>query len=584
MSKRTRVVVFDVAVLALLAYVIVPRVAGMLARPTLSAFAERVDLEPLQRIAVQRGGRLVSLDSYTRGLMRAISGPRQVNGQPGAYTYLDLMLRPAAYQSADLIYVGKKPVRQRIAQVLAADPQIPQERLDRFNKSGLISMELLMRPQVTELLTTLRTDVLRTSKAIDEIATSMNLSAPEELAASLLVVPPADGDPMGRWLPIQMVTGAGAPADAAHARLGGGVQGLDPAVQRLVADAWTRLAVNWRQQTAESAAAASAALRDLAEFLPQLNPALYPAGDKLRWESWYVRWHGLVWNWIVYLLAIVFLLMAVIYNWPRARVAGLLIFGVAFAIHTFSIGLRWYLAERIPNSNMFEAIMAASWFGGVAALVIELLVRRTPMRNLFVLGASACAMTAMMCSHFMPVTLDRSIQHIMPVLHDVWLYIHTNVIIFSYCLIGMAAVTALLYLRHRLGGGGRDYARAGGAGELILASAPGNSFLKAARPSSGAVLDGATMVLMELSFVLLWAGIVMGAIWADHSWGRPWGWDPKEVFALNTFIVFLLLVHVRLKVRDKGLWTAVLACAGCAVMLFNWIVINFVIAGLHSYA
>jgi ABC-type transport system involved in cytochrome c biogenesis permease subunit len=206
------------------------------------------------------------------------------------------------------------------------------------------------------------------------------------------------------------------------------------------------------------------------------------------------------------------------------------------------------------------------------------------MRNLFVLGASACAMTAMMCSHFMPVTLDRSIQHIMPVLHDVWLYIHTNVIIFSYCLIGMAAVTALLYLRHRLGGGGRDYARAGGAGELILASAPGNSFLKAARPSSGAVLDGATMVLMELSFVLLWAGIVMGAIWADHSWGRPWGWDPKEVFALNTFIVFLLLVHVRLKVRDKGLWTAVLACAGCAVMLFNWIVINFVIAGLHSYA
>jgi ABC-type transport system involved in cytochrome c biogenesis permease subunit len=98
------------------------------------------------------------------------------------------------------------------------------------------------------------------------------------------------------------------------------------------------------------------------------------------------------------------------------------------------------------------------------------------------------------------------------------------------------------------------------------------------------VLDGATLVLMELSFVMLWAGIVMGAIWADHSWGRPWGWDPKEVFALNTFIVFVVLIHVRLKSADKGLWTALLAVVGCAVMLFNWIVINFVISGLHSYA
>ena len=112
----------------------------------------------------------------------------------------------------------------------------------------------------------------------------------------------------------------------------------------------------------------------------------------------------------------------------------------------------------------------------------------------------------------------------------------------------------------------------------------GESYLERARTSIGQVLDGTTMVLLELSFVMLWAGIVMGAIWADHSWGRPWGWDPKEVFALNTFLVFLVLVHVRLKVRDKGLLTALLALAGCVVMLFNWIVINFTIAGLHSYA
>jgi len=192
-----------------------------------------------------------------------------------------------------------------------------------------------------------------------------------------------------------------------------------------------------------------------------------------------------------------------------------------------------------------------------------------------------------MAAHFLPVALTPSIGNKMPVLHDIWLYIHTNVIIASYCLIFMAAVSALLYLVHRVVTGRKQYARLGGAGTLILgggAGTGGEPLADEGQATPGQVLDGVTMVLMELSFVMLWAGLVMGAIWADHSWGRPWGWDPKEVFALNTFLVFAVLVHVRLKVRDKGLWTALLAVVGAAVMLFNWTAINFKIIGLHSYA
>jgi ABC-type transport system involved in cytochrome c biogenesis permease subunit len=149
----------------------------------------------------------------------------------------------------------------------------------------------------------------------------------------------------------------------------------------------------------------------------------------------------------------------------------------------------------------------------------------------------------------------------------------------------MAAVSAFAYLVWRLRGGGPAYARVGGAGQAMELAAEGGAHASVHRAAGlGEVLDGVTMLLTEVSFVMLWAGIVMGAIWADHSWGRPWGWDPKEVFALNTFIIFALLIHVRWKVRDKGLWTAVLAVVGAAVMLFNWIVINFVISGLHSYA
>ena len=97
-------------------------------------------------------------------------------------------------------------------------------------------------------------------------------------------------------------------------------------------------------------------------------------------------------------------------------------------------------------------------------------------------------------------------------------------------------------------------------------------------------LDAATIFLVNLAFVTLWVGIILGAAWADVSWGRPWGWDPKEVFALNTWLIFVGLIHVRLNVRDRGLWTALLAVAGFLVMMFNWIGVNFFIVGLHSYA
>jgi cytochrome c-type biogenesis protein CcsB len=299
----------------------------------------------------------------------------------------------------------------------------------------------------------------------------------------------------------------------------------------------------------------------------------------------------MTWVWIFYALAMIPLLLSIVFRWKPAYWIGLVLFLGSLGVHTFAVGLRWYVSQRWPNSNMFEAITTAAFMGGCIALLIEVLfARRSPMRGLFALGSCVASMTAMMAVKMFPIELNANISNMMPVLNDLWLYIHTNVIILSYCLIFIAAVTAAIYLIYRAvlfvkgTSGVNEYARVGGAGSLILTKPDGSSYLDEAKSTFGQVLDGTTMVVMELSFILLWSGLVMGAIWADHSWGRPWGWDPKEVFALNTFLVFLVLVHGRLKVKDKGLWTAALALVGAGVMLFNWIIINFAISGLHSYA
>jgi cytochrome c-type biogenesis protein CcsB len=345
-----------------------------------------------------------------------------------------------------------------------------------------------------------------------------------------------------------------------------------------VADAWRGLVNAWIRG---DAAGVNTAVVTLAAELPKIDANGYPEADRLAWEHWYFSNGHMTKTWLVYLAASVLLLVGFIYKWPKARAAGFVVFTLAALLHTAAVLLRWYIAGRWPNSNMFEAVTTASWMGAALAVVAEVLLRRLPVRGLFALGASVGCMLALMACALLPAQLNPAIGNMMPVLNDVWLYIHTNVIIFSYALIFMAAVTAAMYLVWRWRGGVAVHARVGGAGEM-LALAGGDG--AAGQGRVGEILDGVTMTLMELSFVLLWAGIAMGAIWADHSWGRPWGWDPKEVFALNTFVVFAVLVHVRWRSKDKGLWTAVLAVIGAAVMLFNWIVINFVITGLHSYA
>lgn len=601
MIRKLLAIVLGIVILALIAGYGVRRVAARPASPLdPQSFAARVDLTPLSRLAVNYGGRLKSFESHAAAMMQVVSGPNRIQGQSPSFTYLDLMLRDDAYEDVDVVFVKNKLVRGRMAELLerslhdqiaalrpaegsdAAAGFAERERdiVDHFNtrmaafqRTGLISPLMLDDPDTRLLRVELERDVMRTKKDADAISSALTVKSSQFLSDALRLLPPPGDNEATPWKNVDEIRAlAAAPADA---------DSPSPLERELAAD-WMAFEQAWKDQNPQEA---GSALARFVARVPELNASLYPQQSRLWWEGWYItRAHSLTWVWILYGLAFVPLLLSVVYRWPAARWIGLGMFLLAFGFHTFALGLRWHVAGRWPNSNMFEALTTAAWFGGAAALFLEFIVRRTPMRNFFALSSAAASACAFMAVHFLPLQLNANISNMMPVLHDVWLYIHTNVIIFSYALIFLASIPAMGYLIYRLGGGKAEYAVVGGAGTLIMTAPDGGSYLTRAKTSVGEVLDGTTMVLMELAFILLWTGLVMGAIWADHSWGRPWGWDPKEVFALNTFIIFALLVHVRFKVKDKGLWTALLAVVGCVVMLFNWIIINFTISGLHSYA
>lgn len=632
----------------------------------LAAFRDQLDLTPLRQMAVQADGRLRSFESHANAYVRRITGPSDLYGAGYGFAYLDMLFRPQAYDSQDCIYIKNSLILSQMLERLGPGA-LPPEREAAIRKSKLIAPAILAQPVVRGLLAELGRDLIRTAKFTDLIQGALFFVRPGRLGSELRLVPPAGGDVKQPWLSLWVIGVAGeSGASEAGALVGVDSEEADAARdawrklpekdREAVRTAWAALASSWRNL---DAGGANQALIALGDGIKRLSPPDYPAASRLGWESWYARQGSMTWIWLIYLIGVIPLLVSVIQPWSGARRVGLGLFIVAFAMHTASLGLRWYISGRWPNANMFEAVTTAAWFGGVLALVMEIGLRGTPMRSLFALASSVVSMVSLMAAYYLPATLDSSINNVTPALHDIWLYIHTNVIIWSYAIIGLAAVTALLYLRTRwcrlwdsgevakwrlaalppaflaahIGGweillsivnperyvissmlerlaiysafaaGGafllfealeaRERARfalAGKSGGSGMDSRPRLGVTHAAPfilpevPSAAAVFDSATMVSLQLAFVMLWSGIVMGAIWADHSWGRPWGWDPKEVFALNTFIIFLVLIHVRLKVRDKGLWTAVLAVLGFETMLFNWIVINFIISGLHSYA
>lgn len=637
-------------------------------RPDKESFAQKLDLAPLYRIAVQADGRLRSFESHAKTYMGYVAGPRSINGQTNGFTYLDLMLRPEAYAEVELLHVKNKQVRQQIVDLLT-EHGLDAAGGERIMKSGLVSRSQLNVPTVMALLERLGQDLIRTSKVVDALQSALAVSDPGFLLENMRVVPPPSGDINKPWISMTELVGSTvAPMDSVHAGVAPkpkAIDGLDAALQEKIASTWTTLRKAW---VAQDPLVVNTAVSELSSMFATVAPQLYPSPGRLAMESWYFRTSSMTWVWLLYLAAVVPLLMSIIYKWDGARKVGMGLFFLAFAAHTASTGIRWYISGRWPNSNMFEAVTTTAWLGGVSALILERIARHTALRNLFALGSAIMSMLALMAAYYLPAQLDSSINNKMAALNDIWLYIHTNMIIWSYAVIGLACIPALLFLRHRwcllwdngsvpkvrllvlpmalvvfnyasylllmhvinnpnqglapqaligvlgavAGSGfillyeimavrarrasGLMFERGSTGGTAALLDVRGNlspggasigggsGFLRAEAPTASQVYDGATMVLVELSFIMLWTGIVMGAIWADHSWGRPWGWDPKEVFALNTFLIFLILIHVRLKVRDKGFWTAILAVIGFEVMMFNWIVVNFVISGLHSYA
>ena len=259
-------------------------------------------------------------------------------------------------------------------------------------------------------------------------------------------------------------------------------------------------------------------------------------------------------------LALLFFLFISVFkpDWKLKRVYyilfGMVILG--FAFHTLGLGLRWYVSGRAPWSNGYESMIYIAWTTTLAGILFT--------RKSF--GGLAATMVLAATILFVSTLsfLDPEITPLVPVLKSYWLTIHVSLEAGSYGFLMLGAIIGLINLILM----------------MFLSEQNKNRIKRIVQEMS---------YISELTLIgglfMVSIGTYLGGVWANESWGRYWGWDAKETWALVTILVYAFILHMRLIPKLRGLFAYNLATIfGLASVIMTYYGVNYYLSGLHSYA
>ncbi|MCM8794316.1 MAG: cytochrome c biogenesis protein CcsA [Candidatus Omnitrophica bacterium] len=477
--------------------------------------------QTLERMAIQHNGRVKPFDSFARETVRLLTGCDRWERQPPLRTVLEMAAQPEKWEREPVLSVPFKPLRESLG-LAKEKTHVSYQELVETRRLMQKLPAIVQKQQKEQSLSMLENE---TWDLYNRFVTLNGL-----FENRLHLVPPASSVERN-WLPV--LTPAGHPLEK----------------QQAVRQGWNSLLSAIRSQDAPLIEKAAG---ELSAILTVLNEKEYPAAWRIDLELAYNRLEPF--SLARWFYAAAFLLLAASLS-PRRRwagAAGMGILSMGFLIHLAGITLRVILGGRPPVSNFFETILWLPFVGVIIALILERIYRV----RMIALSAAFVAATALTLAEHVP--LDPSISPVVAVLRsNKWLTIHVLTIVASYGALALAAVLAHLY--------GIFFLRR--AGEEILKQT-----------------DLFLYRTIQVGIVLLASGIMLGAVWANASWGRYWGWDPKETWALITLLWFLAILHGRIVGWVKPLGTALLTIGGFFLLLMTYYGVSFYLVGLHSYA
>ena len=308
---------------------------------------------------------------------------------------------------------------------------------------------------------------------------------------------------------------------------------------------------------------ANKAIDEVVKYQKFYGASVYPNSNKIRAEVFYNHSNIFETLFPLYLLVgfvlLVFSFIKIIK--PKLNInlitkLSLWVLVVFFFIHTFGLGLRWFISGHAPWSNGYESMIYIGWATVLAGFVFS---KRSSI---------TMASTAIMAGLILFIAhlnwMDPQVTNLVPVLNSYWLSIHVAVITASYGFLGLGAllgfITILLF---------------------VLKNKNNEKLISLSIVELNAINEMSLMI----GLVLLTIGNFLGGVWANESWGRYWGWDPKETWALVSILVYTVVVHLRfIKSIYSEFNYSVISLLSFTSVIMTYFGVNYYLAGMHSYA
>ncbi|HRD53172.1 MAG TPA: cytochrome c biogenesis protein CcsA, partial [Flavobacteriales bacterium] len=495
--------------------------------------------ERFSRIIVQdHNGRMKPMHTLSREVMRKVYRKERINGLNADQVLLGMFANSAEWVDVPMVKLGEHPETHRLLGVpgpLASYQDFFDEKGSYILRDGIRRVNAL-KPIDRGVF---EKDLLK----VDERVNIIHMM----LGGGLLRIIPVPGDPNNTW--------AGVNADG-----GGHMHANDPVAERFFAAYVPALR---EAMHSNDYSLPDKLLNELSGYQKQMGAAVMPSDARVAAEIFLNElnvFNRLALYYTMLGLAYLFLLFFSVFkpavDLRKVQKVMLVLLVSGFVLHTLGLGLRWYVSERAPWSNGYESMIYIAWTTVLAGILFS--------RKSFGGSAATMVLAATVLLVAMLSYLDPEITPLVPVLRSYWLTIHVSLEAGSYGFLMLGAVIGLINLILM----------------IILTKDNEHRIHRIVKEMS---------YLSEMTLIgglaMISIGTYLGGVWANESWGRYWGWDAKETWALVTILVYAFILHMRIIPKMQGLYLYNLTSLfGLATVIMTYYGVNYYLSGLHSYA
>ena len=499
--------------------------------------------EKFGAMLIQDDGRFKPVNTFSSELLRKLSKHDTYKGLTSDQVLLSMLLSPQAWYESDIIYLKKaNDSLHRFLGVPKGTKWVKPKVF--FDANGQYKLAPLLKDIYN---TNTPNQFQKDFKEVDQRIGLLNRA----LQGDIFKVFPVPNDPNYKWI---------SHLDYVNDTL----QITDPLYKQFVKNALPAYLILLQQATETGDySKADKVLNNIKLQQEFYSAEVLPSSAKVQTELWYNRINIFeqLFQAYLYLGTVLFIVLLWHIFMPkqifrRLTQIGIALLWLCFILHTVGLAVRWYLSGHAPFSDAYESMIYVGWSAIGVGLFFS---RRSPLTV-----AATAFVTAMilMIAHWN--WMDPAIGTLQPVLNSYWLMLHVAVIVGSY---GPFALGMLLGVINLL---------------LMIVTTQKNTYKINLIQQELTIVNELALIV---GLVMLTIGNFLGGMWANESWGRYWGWDPKETWALISIMVYALVIHLRLIPHWRGRWAFnFMSIVAFGSILMTYFGVNFYLTGMHSYA